>query len=76
MHIYKVDRIGHTDYDEYDGFIVAAQTARQARQFAAVQAGHYERAVWTSPRDATIRKIGSAADGVEAGVILGSFKAG
>ena len=65
--IYLVD-IGDFDYDEYDSFVIVADSQQDAIQIAIAKGGGKFRA-------ATIRPIGTTTTEPE-GVILGSFNAG
>lgn len=75
MFIYLVERTDHCDYDQYDSFVVAAETAKVARH--AHPSGHKDVCgEWpVDPADLKITKIGRAVGNVR-GVINSSFNAG
>jgi hypothetical protein len=72
VNIYLLSRKGPVDYDEADGFVIAAQTSAQARGFAAADEG---RATWTDAKRSTCKLIGTTPLST-AQVILRSFQAG
>jgi len=59
-------------YDEVDGVIVCASTAKRARQMAADNCGD-EGGVWLDPKRATCQLIHGA---MSPGIVLRSFRAG
>jgi len=73
MNLYLIDRIGHVGYDEFDGFVIAAESETEARSLCN-QADEGD--IWGNQLDATCELIGTAKDGTNKGVILESFNAG
>jgi hypothetical protein len=63
-------------YDEFDGFVVYAESEEYARNIAARHKGDEGSGVWTDPQKSTCAAIGSTTNKVEAGLVLGSFNAG
>jgi len=81
MFIYLVDRNGPCGYDEYDSFIVCADTEEEARTchpgYDWEPVRRYLGDSWvSSPEDVTVTRIGKALRGVKKGVICASFNAG
>lgn len=83
MNLYLISSIAAVGYDEYDSFVVAAETETAARTAAANHVSHAgytdEEArdtTWGNPTYSTGDLIGAAAPGVTAGVVLASFNAG
>ena len=75
MNLFRVDNNEGADYDEYDGFIVAAETEASARAFCNVMPG-CEGPIWEDDTKTTCEYIGTAHETVVAGILLGSFNAG
>ena len=77
MNLYKISQTENTGYDTYDSAIVAAPDEKSAREtnpngriFAAADLGN----AWvSSPDQVEVELIGTAAPGIQAGVILASF---
>ena len=83
MYIWLVERTDNADYDEFSGFVIVAKTEAEAR-FTHPYGDKWDDAKgwgfyssWpVEPKDAKVTKIGKAAKGIEAGVVLSSFHAG
>lgn len=73
MRLYKVYREDIADFDEQVSVVVAAPTAREAREIAALTAGDEGRAAWPG---ASVLLLGTAHAGIETGLICRDFKAG
>lgn len=81
MNIYRLLRSGNTDYDEYVGAIVAAESEEDARMIhpdgsineTTVNTSYPD---WVPPNQVIVKLIGVAANGIERGVIMDSFLAG
>lgn len=78
--LFLISRIGQTDYDEYDSFVVRAPSEEKARK--AIVATHFpveyswhavERKVWLDPTKSTCERLRA---GGKAAVVLGSYNAG
>lgn len=85
MNLYQVDRgkgCKKIDYDEYDGFICAADSEDEARNMQPrnvidPECGDSPDSAWPDPIEKlTATLIGKAAKTVEKGVLLASFNAG
>ena len=86
MKLWLISQVANDDYDTYDAAVVAAETEADARNMH--PGGHggvlWDRAAsergfssWCyAPEQVTVRLIGDAIEGTEAGVILASFNAG
>ena len=60
------------DYDEYDGFVIIADTAKEARKMCLTgDEGKYR---WLRPKRSSVRKIGETK--LKPQVVLASFNAG
>ena len=78
MNIYLISQYENENYDTFDSAIVAAETEEKARNILPSREG------WTpcdgtwcsSPEVVIVKYLGVAAEGIEAGCILGSFNAG
>lgn len=71
MNLYIISQTVNQGYDTYDSAIVAAtneETAKGIRPGSICE--------WCEPGQVQVKLIGSAAPGVEAGVVLASFNAG
>lgn len=70
----------NTGYDTHDGCVVAAKTEEAARQILPgkfMTWGHSAKYSWVcTPEEVTVKLLGNATKGTEAGLILGSFIAG
>jgi hypothetical protein len=74
MNIYHLNRQGSIGYDEYDEFIIAAETEAEARQIASRNAADEGKAIWLSNKvDCTVLR---PEDFDESQVIASSFQAG
>lgn len=73
MNIYLIKRVGRTDYDQYAGFVVAAESPAKAREIAS---SGYGRSIFAHPEGATCAQIGTAGPKVVPGVILSDYRAG
>lgn len=68
MHLYLFERTDEIGYDEYDAYVIAAESAQVASKYVA----------WCAELDSppTCKTIGEASEGVQEGVIISSFNAG
>ena len=73
MNIYLLERTGRVGYDEYDGFVIAADTETEARSLC--DSGD-EGDIWGNQLDVSCTLIGEASENWERGIVLGSFNAG
>lgn len=87
MKIWHVHRTDQCSYDEYDSFVVAAETEQQARLAHPSgggdvwtgrewRNGNWKDTSWPAPGKLKVREIGTAAPTEKAGVICASFNAG
>lgn len=81
MNLYLIVQSVNNDWDTYDSAVVAAVDEEQARNTH--PSGDYEKdwedtnATWAySPEQVSVRYLGPAMEGSEAGVICASFNAG
>lgn len=72
--IYLIARLDHVDYDEYDSFVIIAESEQRVREIALDAASGANELSWISPINSKVEKIGTS-DGTEEEVILGSFNA-
>ena len=64
-------------YVTYDSAVVAAKSVKLARMIHPDGRGVWDNGYWVeTPEDVTVKYLGVAGEGVEAGVILASFNAG
>ncbi len=76
LKLWLVSRRG-VDYDQYDAFIVAAETEEDAKAtHPSGNAAEWNWFTWPAYAALQVRLIGEAAPGIEAGVVLASFCAG
>lgn len=81
MNIYKVERTDSVDYDEYDSFVIIAETESVARYthpagYDIEDAARGSNSWPVLPEDIIVTLIGRSAGGIPAGVICVSFNAG
>jgi hypothetical protein len=81
MKLWLISQDANGDYDTYDSAVVAAPTAEYAQTIHPGGSGgwkqkSYNRTWCDAPHQVTVRLIGDAIEGTEAGVILASFNAG
>jgi hypothetical protein len=72
MKLYLIERIDPIGYDEYIGFVIAAESEAEAREMAAYLPGDEGAEIW---KTAPIRCIADVT-GETPGVVLYSFNAG
>jgi len=76
MKLWLITQTANTGYDTYDGAVVVAPNAEEARR---IQIGTVRKpyATWTKPENVEAQCIGDADPDLEAGyVVLSSFNAG
>ena len=73
MKLFLVKRIEDTDWDEYQGHVIRAETEERARQMASESAGDEGRECWISNEQTICQEL--SADGVEE-IIISDFHAG
>lgn len=80
MNIYLLTQEESTSWDTFDSVVVAAKTEEDAKSIHPWEGrytGVWNSGVWASePESVTAKLIGTAIEGTERGVILGSFNAG
>lgn len=78
MRLYLICQDVNTNYDTYDGAIVAAENENEARNFhPSGKPKAYSSAYnWCAPEHVQVVQIGLATPGTKAGVILASYRAG
>lgn len=78
MNLYKISQIENNDWDTYDGAIVCAETANEARCINPDDSDNYN--VWIHPTKVHqyvyVELIGKALENTQKGVVLASFNAG
>jgi len=78
MNIYLIAQTQNARYDTYDSAIVAAPSEQAAKEIT--PDGNPWDSPWSgwcsSAEHVTVKLLGTATEGTEAGVILGSFNAG
>lgn len=79
MRIYRVERTDQNEYDEFDSFVVIAESEEDALAFhpngTRIAEMRYVDKRWPLHK-LTVEDIGQANDGATAGVVLASFNAG
>ena len=79
MNLYLIDRSDPTDWDEWDGAVVAAKNEDEAR---ATHPGSYPDwdgkggGSWVNKEHVVVTYLGEAKPNTKSGVILSSFRAG
>lgn len=73
MNPYLISQTVNQRYDTYDSAIVAATDEETAK---GIHPGSGCTWTWCEPHQVKVKLIGSAAPGVDAGVVLASFNAG
>lgn len=68
LNLYLIERTDEIGYDEFDAHVIAAPCEEDALSMA-----RWDAAIDSDP---TCRLIGIALNGVEPGIVLGSFNAG
>jgi hypothetical protein len=80
MNLYLISQTFNEDYDTYDSAVVAAESEEAARLTPPARRGHNDgksvELFWAAPEHVSVKLIGEAAPGTEAGVICASFNAG
>lgn len=79
MKLFLILQTENDDYDTYDSAVVAAETEEDARLINPDGKEEFGMAYssWCkTPDDVTVKYLGIAAEGTQAGIILGSFNAG
>lgn len=77
MKLYLISQTENDGYDTYDSAVVAAETEEAARQISPSGEFGAQFGSWCkTPAAVTVKCIGDAVDGTEAGVVLASFNAG
>lgn len=80
MKLWLLTQNTNTGYDTHDGCVVAAKTEEAARQILPSEHMSWEHSAkhsWVrTPEEVTVKLLGNATKGTEAGLILGSFNAG
>ena len=73
--LYLLKRMDRVGYDEFDGFVISADTETEARDFAIQEAADEGDEVWSSQLDVscTLLALNTKHD---KGIVLGSFNAG
>lgn len=75
MKLWLLNRTDNIGYDEYAGYVIAAETENEARLIAAVNHADEGSEVWEGQLTCTAECIADATNR-EAGIILESFNAG
>lgn len=80
MNLYLLTQDESTGYDTYDSVVVAAKSEDEARKIHPsewVDGWDNSGGDWcSSPESVTVKMIGKAVKGTQAGVVLSSFNAG
>jgi hypothetical protein len=78
MNLYKISQAANNGYDTYDALIVAAESEEVARLIHPDDGGWGDRwSTWCgNPEEVVVELVGVAAEGIEPGIVLGSFNAG
>lgn len=76
MKLYLLTRNDKTGYDEYLGYVIAADNETQARDIAAANAADEGVEVWNSQLDCNVTLLAINSTKREAGIVLESFNAG
>jgi hypothetical protein len=71
MNIYLLTRTDKHGYDDYNAFVVAADSAYEAKHMNLVDGS----STWTTSDHIHATLVGRAATAIEKGVILGDFNA-
>lgn len=76
-HIYLIERVGETPYDEHSGFVVTANGPSEARRLAHEHTGETSRETWMlSAETGNLVGLGEAKPNLASKVLLASFVAG
>jgi hypothetical protein len=75
MNLYLIERKGETGWDEYDGFVVAARTQKEAREVACERARRDTDFLRESGSSCILLARKMLKGGREPRVVLGSFNA-
>lgn len=73
--LYLLKRMNDIDWDEYIGFVIAADTETEARDLAAQEAADEGEKVWGSQLECSCTLLAISTKH-EKGIVLGSFNAG
>lgn len=79
LNLYKIDKPGNIEYDQYDSAIVAASSALEAKHIHPNgMCSNWDTYTdsWCEPDDVEVFFIGKAKQGIKKGVVLASFNAG
>lgn len=79
MNLYLISQDANRGYDSYDSAVVAAASEEEARnthpsdEWPTAGRTNWD---WTDAANVKVKLIGTAAEGIEAGVVCASFNAG
>ncbi len=84
MKLYKITRIGVTDWDEYFGFVIAAQDESEARDIAATEGSYahgeidlgHRAKIWLDPAQSKIQLLADKCEITKPEIVLDSYLAG
>jgi len=77
MNIYLIEQEQQVGYNTYDSAVVVAATEQDAKEIIPGGSWNSARTDWCSSAEhVTAELIGTATEGMEAGVILASYNAG
>lgn len=76
MYLYLIERTDPVGYDEYDSFVVCAETVDDARKCIKPEWSADRIEVFQSEEHTRWIRLGEADSSTKEGVILGSFNAG
>ena len=72
LKLYVISQTVNGNYDTFDGAVVAAKNAEDARGIVSGCGGD----AWCLPKDVEVELIGTATTRIKKGVVLDSFNAG
>ena len=73
MNIYLLNRTDKWGYDDFDSFVVVAESDEEAKN---LKLGYCDGSSWTTPDKIKVTLLGVASPNVIKGEILGSYNAG
>jgi hypothetical protein len=80
VRLFYLFRTNHVGWDEYDGLVVCAASEEDALLAAEEEHPWVPETpwmnTWAQRENVTVQKLGTADEGVERGIVLGSFNAG
>ena len=76
MKLYLLERVEQADWDQYDGFVIAAESPEAARILANREVTEYDNCDWTNEDQVSCRRIAETSIFFQETVVISDFNAG